>query len=971
MANDGFDVGWAIKASLENLNSNSSQTFINKIKTFVMQQKIFKNDLQTSLFTNIKKYYEAQEGLIQNNTVSLNKDKDIYLHIAALYNNIYSDGINLYGSSKTELEDALKDGDPRKLFELLFTNKAMLRWQKNDMIKDDVTTLHITDHRFIQIQEDSEIKAELYIDERTLGIENEGSYYRLFYESLKENILDKIKKISRPNIETEYDKKFPKTIATAYNLEFETTKPSLLINSKSDSNLDYVLPITHGNGLLQKDIAIENSGIVLPLSATVTNDIENEKTTIKYSGYRINTIEHKIILKKILNKVANQQNQGIPFSRELFYSYPYPTLEDKIFHENFGSYEIIPMLKITKANKYFYVGTNGLGTTWEDLLFVEGKRYRLVSMVLATVVKENKSGGHYVAVWLNPLKTKEESLVLDSTSGVSLLSDYAKSYNSAQNLLNEKGQIGLYVSVPDNDTDWPNKLNTNIFNTISITKSNLVRQNFNMCFINAGLNALWFLKDFTDAIKKGSNKDIVKEPKFINSVEYYTKLLKLPEGINTMINNINNLKQELSLRLDWGFSNNMNPSITIPQKFDPLKKRTDKILTYPVDKVAQLDTTLSKEILYNELLGVETLNTKDIRQRKPNGKLKSPLYLGDTLIDYYIKLLEYGKRPTIEMYPTITNKNQLPNLYIRPYQLVLNMATRKWKKELKEYEPYYQSPLKSGVIVFPLNFLSNIDEDRFAKMEKQVWQEYGSCFLIKKNNIDRNKYTELMHRMESLGSDYLKEIGYAEKDIQGEPIDKTYISISMKGNAKREVYKAFDPLLKIDHTRCKSLLIPCDNPRVHWWLFHVWWEKKGRSTVQFIVDSKTYIKKVDKYVGHIECYNHLGFVKEKDWENIEKYLQKRMPEVEFKRSVSIKEIQKDGNSCGVYLCQMIKFICLEMSKAKIMEITQENKYKINIGFIDQLKTELRQRFYGSRIDYYRYSMAYELLNNTILPYKIN
>tara|TARA_B100001094_G_scaffold8493_2_gene7602 strand:+ start:31948 stop:34845 length:2898 start_codon:yes stop_codon:yes gene_type:complete len=965
MDNAGLDDAQAYKKAKENslkeLNSNPEQPFINKIKTFVLQQEVSKKDLQTSLFTNIKKYYEAQEQVIHLTqhvqiNPAMNKDKDIYLHIAALYNNIYSDGINLYGSSKTELEDALKDGDPRKLFELLFTNKAMLRWQKNDMIKDDVTTLHITDHRFIQIQEDSEIKAEIYIDERLSGLPNANSHYKQFYESLKENILDKIKQI-KINFE-----ELPKTIAKAYNLEFGT-KPPLLINSKSDyRKLDYLLPISHGNGLLQKDIAIENSGIVLPLSATVTNKVENKTTTIKYSGYRINTIEHKIILKKILNKVANQQNQGIPFSHELFYSYPYPTLEDKIFQENFGSYSVEPMLKITKANKYFYVGTNGLGTTWKDLLFVEGKRYRLVSMVLATVVKKDKSGGHYVAVWFNPLKAKAYDLVLDSISGVSLLSEYANNYNlSAQNLINQKGQIGLYVLVPPDPTDWPQKLNTDIFDIISITKSNLVRQNFNMCFINAGLNALWFLKDFTDAIKKGSNENILDQETFKNNVKYYEKLLKLPEDIN----NINDLKKALFLRPDWKFSNNSNTSITIKANRNPFKKPNDVNITYPSNKGLGLGTVLTKQILYNELLGVEKLNNINIRQRKPNGNLKDRLYLGDTLIDYYIKLLEYGKRPTIEMYPTITNENQLPNLYIRPYQLVQKI------KELKEYEPYYQSPLKSGVIVFPLNFLSNINDNRYAKFEKQVWREYGSYFLIKKNNIDRNKYTELMHRMESLGSDYLKEIGYAEKDIKGEPIDKTYISINMNGNAKREVYKAFDPLLKIDHTRCKSLLIPCDNPRVHWWLFHVWWEKKGRSTVQFIVDSKTYIKKVDKYVGHIECYNHLGFVKEKDWVNIEKYLQKRMPEVEFKRSVSIKEIQKDGNSCGVYLCQMIKFICLEMSKAKIMEITKENKYKINSRFINELKTKLRTRFFGHKIDYYRYSMAYELLNNTIFPYKTN
>ena len=144
MDNAGLDDAQAYKKAKENslkeLNSNPEQPFINKIKTFVLQQEVSKKDLQTSLFTNIKKYYEAQEQVIHLTqhvqiNPAMNKDKDIYLHIAALYNNIYSDGINLYGSSKTELEDALKDGDPRKLFELLFTNKAMLRWQKNDMIK--------------------------------------------------------------------------------------------------------------------------------------------------------------------------------------------------------------------------------------------------------------------------------------------------------------------------------------------------------------------------------------------------------------------------------------------------------------------------------------------------------------------------------------------------------------------------------------------------------------------------------------------------------------------------------------------------------------------------------------------------------------------------------------------------------------------------------------------------------------------
>ena len=121
-----------------------------------VKQQLKPEWLQKGFLKAIKKYYRNQD--IKDNACD-NNDKDVYIYLSALFHNTEKRGSNIVVlTNETDLEDDTEYGNPNKLFEALFTNRAFYRWKKNSFdLKIDQNMMHIKDQRFLTFQNDTEL----------------------------------------------------------------------------------------------------------------------------------------------------------------------------------------------------------------------------------------------------------------------------------------------------------------------------------------------------------------------------------------------------------------------------------------------------------------------------------------------------------------------------------------------------------------------------------------------------------------------------------------------------------------------------------------------------------------------------------------------------------------------------------------------------------------------------------------------
>ena len=122
-----------------------------------VKQQLDPESLQKGFLNAIKKYYRNQDR--KNNACDNNNDNDVYIYLSALFHNTEKRGSNIVIlTNETDLEDDTEYGNPNKLFEALFTNRAFYRWKKNSFdLNKDQNMMHIKDQRFLTFQNDTEL----------------------------------------------------------------------------------------------------------------------------------------------------------------------------------------------------------------------------------------------------------------------------------------------------------------------------------------------------------------------------------------------------------------------------------------------------------------------------------------------------------------------------------------------------------------------------------------------------------------------------------------------------------------------------------------------------------------------------------------------------------------------------------------------------------------------------------------------
>ena len=119
-----------------------------------IKQQLGPKRLQQGFLNSIKVYYDNQN----KNVKCINNDNEVYIYLSAMFHNTEVKGSNISVLTKdTDLEDDMEYGNPTKLFEALFSNRAFLRWKKNSFdLSIDQNMMPIMDNRFLQLQNDTE-----------------------------------------------------------------------------------------------------------------------------------------------------------------------------------------------------------------------------------------------------------------------------------------------------------------------------------------------------------------------------------------------------------------------------------------------------------------------------------------------------------------------------------------------------------------------------------------------------------------------------------------------------------------------------------------------------------------------------------------------------------------------------------------------------------------------------------------------
>ncbi len=467
--------------------------------------------LQQNFLQYMKQFYRAwnngmnveglTRGLIPK---SNNPDQQIYIRLSAMYKNVYHHGSNLYLKSKNELEELQQFGDPRKLFEALFSYKSRLCWENNLVINanlidtddHDHNMQHILQHNFIKLQQDSNIDlveryeivgGKEHVEKLERSLRDMVERQILLNKKTKESPLNKFG-IPESNI---YHHERKKSLEPPNQLSWgKTYVPSLNISNEAveDTLLDRYLVLAVGNGVVCSEPSVTSIGCDATDSLINANGVieKKEVDVISQTGLRTQ------LYIKIIKAYEAKYNNGNAFPRDWFYSYPYPNVTDFEYEKTITTdITIKRQILIRNPSKYFFL-TNRIAQEKKApqlprVITIGGGQYHLASLAAAT----SGNGGHFISKWYDG----EENIKLNSLGGVSTNVPRRRKKARGRRMLSNRSlseqnfwTVAVYAKAEHIDKQLYIKVKT---------KGICMEQNTNQCFLNAGLNTLAIIKPFT------------------------------------------------------------------------------------------------------------------------------------------------------------------------------------------------------------------------------------------------------------------------------------------------------------------------------------------------------------------------------------------------------------------------------------------------------------------------------------------
>lgn len=467
--------------------------------------------LQQGFLNSIKQYYDSQDS-----RTCRNNDNELYIYLSAMFHNTEVKGSNIEVLTQyTDLDNNNAYGDPTKLFQALFTNKAFLRWKQNSFdLNVDQTMMHIEDERFIWLQHDTETIFKIKQTNRQLE-ESEGNliyimcHTRPNYHWMDEWFEAEAEQLNMKNIEYKYVDAMP-------NDQFETHDivADVFAGNKENALADIVyapdcdgiwgkLFSGYNQGIfqeaLQKLFQWVKDGGYLYVSKLSDEAIEY----LKQIGFEAvtHTLEavHKVTMYRrqkkpetIIEAVGDNLMQKAIFNT----GFGLPLTSDSLLINNKVHMLNNKAISIDKASKYFFVTTQFNESVKPFKIQINKKKYYLASAVVATAIVDEygeadetySAGGHYVAVWVH--KGLKKAFRLDSLDPDGTKASNTRELNTVDEIQEElkSAQILIYAREKYIDYDRYDK------------EIKLLQQTRYLCFLNAGLNALRYIKPFYEAI---------------------------------------------------------------------------------------------------------------------------------------------------------------------------------------------------------------------------------------------------------------------------------------------------------------------------------------------------------------------------------------------------------------------------------------------------------------------------------------
>ena len=859
--------------------------------------------LQQGFLNTIKQYYDSQDS-----RTCLNNDDELYIYLSAMFHNTEVKGSNIKVLTQyTDLDNNNAYGDPTKLFQALFTNKAFLRWKQNSFdLNVDQTMMHIEDERFIWLQHDTETIFKIKQTNRQLE-ESEGNliyvmcHTRPNYHWMDEWFEAEAEQLNMKNIEYKYVDAMPNDHFETHDIVadiFAGNKENALADIVYAPDCDGIwgkLFSRYNQDLFKEALQklfqwVKDSGYlyVSKLSDEAIEHLKQigfEAVTHTLEGYKVTMYRRQKKPETIIEAVGDNLMQKAIFNT----GFGLPLTSDSLLINNKVQMLNNKAISIDKASKYFFVTTQFNESVKPFKIQINKKKYYLASAVVATATVDEygeadetySAGGHYVAVWVH--KGLKKAFRLDSLDPDGTKASNTRELNTVDEIQEElkSAQILIYAREKYIDYDRYDK------------EIKLLQQTRYLCFLNAGLNALRYIKPFYEAISSNV-QEVPRQQADVQSnlINSEQDNLEFAKGVYIKPNDTvtNNFLMDLYLK-------EVGVKAYIENALDNKADDTivNNILRPEIQKIIK-----NKKIICHYNID-ELLKIKDLKRHL----IVKNSYLNQTVIEHYINVLKHGRH----------------------------------------YKEFSVNAMDKNIIIFELVHVHNKGSlsDAMVRNHYDILKYYFHLIKFKTSSAFNDVINIPLEDEREYG---VKCSNYILQNLK--TIFKRRNTNEALLNKRRFVYDQIE--LKLD--KLQSILIPVGDGREHFWLYHIWFEGNPKS------------------IGHIDCYNknygtgqkyieeHAEYIKK-----IEEWLRNKLPTIQTWQSKQLLDVQQGNAACGVYVCQLIREIVKAYPKKwneRVNVSSLQKKLYKKFTCTDNANKEY--------IEKCREYMCVELIENRILNY---